>query len=159
MSSWVTILEGAALLIAGATLCYLLLWWKDRNLKRAKVLEADSLLNKARNEAELISRDARLAAGEEAKKLRDELEQSFAARRLERTESERRLAERETLLNSQLERMVEAERSIKQQKELLEQKTEAQQQRELDLETLTSQARQQLQKMAGPSAADAQTEL
>ena len=62
----VTIVEGAGLLLGGALGSALLLWWKDRNLKKARALENEALLGKARNEAEMIVRDARLAANEEA---------------------------------------------------------------------------------------------
>src|SRR5215472_4911427 len=110
MSPWLNILEGGLSLVAGAVLCYLLLWWKDRNLKHARSMEAEAMLTKARSEAEVIVRDARLAATEEARTLRQETEQSFAARRTERAELEKRLSEREVLINSQLERIVEAEK-------------------------------------------------
>src|SRR3954468_24404280 len=106
MSSWLNILEGALLLAAGAFLCYALLWWKDRNLKRARALEAEALLSKARSEAEIVVRDAKIAATEEASRLREEVEKSFTARRAERAELERRLGEREGLINSQLERVL-----------------------------------------------------
>jgi len=93
MSSWLNILEGAVLVAAGALLCYFLIWWKDRNVKQAKSLEAQTVLDKAQSEAELIVRDARLAGTDEARKLREEVEQSFTARRQERAELERRLSD------------------------------------------------------------------
>jgi len=46
MSSLGNILEGAILLAAGAVLCYLLLWWKERSLKKAKALETETSLEK-----------------------------------------------------------------------------------------------------------------
>src|SRR3954462_12778774 len=112
MSSWLNILKGGVLMAAGAVLCYLMLRWKDRNLKKARALEAQSILDKARSEAEIIVRDGRLAGTEEARKLREDMEQSFAARGAERAELERRLSEREGLINSQLQRIVEAEKNL-----------------------------------------------
>src|ERR1044071_8312977 len=100
MSSWLNILEGALLLAGGAVLCYLLLWWKDRSIKRARAMEAEVMLTKTRSEAEVILRDARAAAAEEARLLREETEKSFSARRAERAELEKRLSEREVLINS-----------------------------------------------------------
>jgi ribonucrease Y len=111
------LVEHAMPVALGAVFCYLLLWWKDHNFKQAKLLEADALVTKAQADAEMLVRDARLAANEEALKLRAEVEQSFAARRAERAELESRLAEREALINSQLERLVEAEKTLKEQKE------------------------------------------
>src|SRR5256886_2739586 len=125
MSSWLNILKGAVLVAAGALLSYLLLWWKDRNAGRARALEAQSVLDKARSEAEIIVRDARLAGAEEARKLREEAEQSLATRRQERAESEKRLSQRESLINAQLEKMVEAEKNINEQKATLRERTVA----------------------------------
>ena len=73
-------------MIAGAVLSYLLLWWKGHSFKKVKRLEAQAMLEKARSETEVIIRDARLAANQETLKLREEMEQSFAGRRAERTE-------------------------------------------------------------------------
>src|SRR3954468_13185277 len=98
------IVEGAAFFAVGAVLSFAVLWWRERTLKKARALETETLLDRARSEAELLKRDARATANEEALKLRQEVEQSFATRRTERAESERRLAEREALINSQLER-------------------------------------------------------
>jgi ribonuclease Y len=155
MSFWLNILQGAVLLAAGALLFFLLSKWKERGLNKARVVEADATLTKARSEAELIIRDARLAANEESRKLREEIEASFASRRQERNELERRLAERETLINSQLQRVVEAEKSLADQKSLVAQQVEALQKREKELTTLLKETRDQLEKAAGLSEAEA----
>ena len=105
MSSLANIVQDGALATAGGAICYLLLWWKERNLKEAKRLAAEALLAKARNEAETVLGSARLAANQEALKLRQEIDGSFTARCAERAELERRLGEREALINSQLERV------------------------------------------------------
>ena len=115
MTSLVNIVQDGGLATAGGALCYLLLWWKDRNLKEAKRLEAEALLAKARNEAEALLGSARVTANQEALKLRQEIDKSFSARCAERAELERRLGEREALINSQLERVVEAENRVNEQ--------------------------------------------
>jgi hypothetical protein len=112
MSSWSNTIENACYLLGGAVLAYLLSWYKDRSLKKAKLLEAETLIAKAHSETDIIRRDARLAASEEAIRLREEIEKSFAARRTERAELERRLSDREILINSQLERIIEAEKGL-----------------------------------------------
>src|SRR5689334_25448048 len=122
MSLWVNIIEDVALVSAGATICYGLLWWKGRDLKKLRALETESLLAKARTEAEIMSRDARLAASEEARKIREQTDEAAAARRTERLELERRLAERESLINSQLSRILEVEKSLGDQKQAITQK-------------------------------------
>jgi ribonuclease Y len=159
MSSLGNILEGAVLLAAGAVLCYLLLWWKERSLKKADTLETETLQDKARRDAENIVRDARLAANEEALKLREQIEQSFTARRTERAELERRLSEREGLINSQLERMVEAEKALKEQKAALTERKAALQKQEHELALLMQQTREQLQNLAGLSESEARSEF
>src|SRR2546428_764697 len=137
MSSLSNIVAGAFLLAAGAALCYLLLWWRDRNFKKVKTLEAEALLGKAHSEADMIVRDARLAASEEASKSRDQLEQSFSARRAERAELERRLGEREALINSQLQRIVEGEKNLQEQKAALRERATAVESQQRQLADLT----------------------
>jgi ribonucrease Y len=155
MSLLVNMFEHAALVAVGASLCYLLLWWKGRNLQKLRTLEGEALLAKARSEADMVLRDARLTGNEEARILREEAEKSFAARRAERADLERRLAERETLINSQLERMVEAEKHLNHQEAVLRQRTETLERKELELEALSGQASEQLQRVAQLSEAEA----
>lgn len=154
-----TILESAAFFGGGVAVCFVLLWWRERDLKTAKRLEANSLLDKARAEAEAISRDARLAANEEALKSRGQIEQSLAARRGEVAELERRLGERETLINSQLQRLVDAEKDLAAQKEALRIKADelAATQREAD--ELAQNRRKQLEDLAGLSRSEAREQF
>ena len=119
MSQVVNILEGGALAAAGGAVCFLLVWWRERGLKEAKRVESEALLAKARSEAETLLHEARSAASQEALHFREQIEQSFTARRAERAELETRLAQREALINSQLERIVEAEKQLNEQKAAL----------------------------------------
>jgi ribonuclease Y len=153
------ILEGAALAAAGALICFALLRWRERNLQKAKSLETQALLDKARTEAEIIQRDARMAANQEALKLRDQIEQSFAERRAERAESERRLAEREGLINSQLQQMMEAEKALKEQKQTLETQVAAVDAEKREATELKAQAREHLQKLSGLTEVEAREKL
>ena len=155
MISIVNIVEDGAFATAGATLCYLLLWWKERSSKDARKLEAEAMLAKARAEAEALVRDARLAASEDALKLRDEIEKSFATRRADRAESDRRLAERESLINSQLERIVESEKSLAEQKGALRRQNEALTLEQAELAELARRGAEQLQRLAGLSQGEA----
>ena len=105
-------LEGAGFFLAGVALCYGFLWWKEQNAKKLQSLEAQSILEKSRRDADALIRDARLIANEEALKIREQTEQSFSARRQERAELERRLSERETLINTQLEKVMQVEKTF-----------------------------------------------
>jgi len=159
MSLWVNIVEHGAAAAVGAGLCYGLLWWKGRDLKRLRTLEAESLLAKAKTDAEIINRDARLAANEETLKLREQADQAMAARRAERLELERRLAEREALINSQLTRILEVEKNLGEQKAALVKKGEALEIQQTELAKLTQDQLGQLEKLAQLSATDAREEF
>lgn len=145
------IYTGAALFTAGAALCFLVVWWKNRQHQQSLAQEARALLEKARAEADTLTRNARLAASEEALKLRAQTEMSFATRQAERTESERRLGERETLINSQLERMVQAERSLKEQENSLRIKADQLEKQRQDLSELMQKRREELKRISGLS--------
>ncbi|MGO9201980.1 MAG: ribonuclease Y [Limisphaerales bacterium] len=155
MTSLANIVQDGVLATAGGALCYLLLWWKDRNLKEAKRLEVEALLVKARNEAEALLGTARVTASQEALKLRQEIDKSFSARLAERAELARRLGEREALINSQLQRVVEAEGRVNERRTALRQQAETLEQRQRELQELTRQAGEQLQNLAGLSQAEA----
>jgi ribonuclease Y len=153
------ILEGAALFFAGATICFILLWWRERNFRQAKSLEIQSILDKARSDAEIIKRDANVAANQEALKLREQIEQSFADRRVERAESERRLAEREALLNSQLQQMMDAEKALKEGRQALDSQIAGIETARRDVEELKAKAHEELQKISGLTASQARENL
>lgn len=149
------IFAGALWFAAGVAVCFILLLWRESNLKKARHLETQSFLDKARSEAELIKRDATAAASQEALKLREHIEQSFAERRAERAESERRLAEREALINSQLQQVMDAEKTLKDEKQSLEKQIAGVETARRDVAELKNQAREQLQKASGLTEADA----
>jgi ribonucrease Y len=153
------LLEHAGLAVVGAALCYLLLWWRGRSLRKVETLEAEALLAKARAEAELTIRDARLAASEDARKLREDTEQALARSRAERLELERRLSEREVLINSQLARLVQAENTVTEQKEALARRAHDLEEQERRLAELTRQELQQMEKLAHLSEAEARAEF
>jgi ribonuclease Y len=101
--------QGAVLLLAGTLLGYWLFQWKERRQRAARAAEENALLEGKRREAEAVRREASLAANEEALKLREQVEKSLAARRRELGDLEQRLAEREALINRQLEGLVQQE--------------------------------------------------
>jgi ribonuclease Y len=153
------IFEGGVSFVAGAAVCFALLCWRERGLRKAKQIEAQALLDKARNEAEIIKRDASVAANQEALKLREQIEQSFADRRAERAESERRLGERESLINSQLQQMMTAEKAFNEQKQSLDKQVEGVETTKRDAEALKAQAREQLQKASGLTGPEAREQF
>jgi ribonuclease Y len=159
MSLWVNIIEDVGLVAAGAGICYGLLWWKGRDLKKLRTLETEALLAKAKTEAEIMSRDARLAASEEARKIREQADEAAAARRAERLELERRLAERESLINSQLSRILEVEKSLGDQKQTISQKEREVETRQTELAETKRRYLEQLEKLARLSQTEAREEF
>lgn len=159
MSQLLNILEGGAFATAGGVLCFLLLWWRERNLKEAKKMEGDALLAQARSEAEVIRRDARLAATAEGETLRKEIESNLTTRRQECVASEQRLRERESLINSQLERLLDVEKSLANQEEALRARAETLERQQAESAEVTRQLRDQLQKLAGLTTAEAREAL
>src|SRR5262249_9144453 len=155
----VNIVEGAGGLLGGMVLCLLFLTWKDRNIRKARALETEAQLAKAKTDAEMIVRDARLAANEEGVALREKIEQSFGARLQERTELEKRLSERESLINSQLARIVDAEKKLEEQQGAWRKRSEALERQERELNELTRQGLAQLQKMAALTEEEARAEF
>jgi ribonucrease Y len=159
MFSTINILEGAAGFVLGAGLAFLLLLWRGSRMASAQRKQADDLLTNARREAGDITSQARLAAADEALKLRRETETSFAAQRADQVERERRLTEREALLNSQLERVMKSERTLDERAESLSRQAETTEAKQRELAELTRQRREQLQNLSGLSVAEAREQF
>jgi ribonuclease Y len=153
------VVEGAIFLFVGAALGCLLMWWKFHIHQKSQALDTQLALDKAKQEAENIIRDARLTANEEVLKLRDKTEQSFAARRQERAELEKRLGERESLINTQLEKVVHVENSQREQKDALKKQEDAISARQDELKRLTQERRDQLQTVARLTEAEARAQF
>jgi ribonuclease Y len=143
----------------GAAVCFAILYWKDQNARKLQADEAQSILEKSRRESDTMIRDARLAANEEALKIREQTEQSFATRRQELAESERRLGERESLINTQLEKLVQVEKSLQDQKSEAQREAEALAAQQQEFKRLTEQRRAQLQALAHLTEAEARTQF
>jgi ribonuclease Y len=151
--------ESAGYFVAGAALCFAAIWWKNKNERKAREFEAHSILENSRREAEAVVRDARLSANEEALKVREQTEKSFAAARAERAEMERRLAERESLINTQLEKLVHVEKTLQEQKVSVQQQGESLAVDHKKLELLIQQRREQLQALSHLSINEARAQF
>jgi len=134
--------------VAGAGVCAMILNSRTRRREDARRREADAQLEKTR-----------AAANQEALQLRAQMEQSLMTHRTELTNQERRLTEREALLNSQFNRVIETETDLKQQREMLDRKSAALENAQQALITLTQQRREQLEQLSGLSPADARAQF
>jgi ribonucrease Y len=112
-----------------------------------------------RRETEALLEKARLAASQETLKLRSQLDQALITQRAEYTEQDRRMTERESLVNNQFARLLESEKELKQQKDLLADQSSSLSKTQQELAALTNQRREQLEKIAGMSAEAARAQF
>jgi ribonucrease Y len=151
-------LAGSALVV-GTIIGYWLVRWKERNVRAALAIKEQSILDAAGREAETLAREARLKASEEIARLKQDTEQSFAARQCQLVEAERRLVERETLINRQLEHFVGEEKALRAQQTDWQKKSEALDALRRELAEVMKQRREQLQTIAHLSEAEARNQL
>jgi ribonuclease Y len=150
---------GAALFGTGVAAGYWLWRWKERSLRAAVALKEQSALEDARRQAEAIAREARLDATEKALQLRQAAESSLAGHKHELTEVEKRLGEREALINRQLENIVEEEKRLRTQQDSCHQKSEHLDQQRHELAEIVRQRREELQSVCKLSEAEARRQL
>jgi ribonuclease Y len=148
-------MEHAGLVLSGAAVCYFLIRWKERQASRSATASAGEIVEKARQESDILLKDSRLAASQEVLKAREQFELAEAARRAEQLELEQRLTERERLINSQLQRIVEVEQTLSQQKEALDKQGEELRATEEEIAKVQERSRQELERVAGLSQAEA----
>ncbi len=146
---------GPICLVLGAMLGYGLLHWERKNRRAAAIRKEQALIEVARREAKSILQEARLQAKEEALVLRAEMEQSAAQRQSEIAEAEKKLVERETLINLQLKNLVDEEQSLHGQQEEWRQKNEAAVLQQKELARISAQRQAEVEALAGLSGAEA----
>ena len=152
-----TSLEGTVLFLAGAIGGYWLFRWKERNLRAATAMKEQAVIDNAKREADALLRESRLAANEEALKQREQTEKLSAAQRRELSDLEQRLAQREALINAQLEGILAQEKSLREkQTELLGKQAELEAAQSSTAE-LTRLRTEQLQKISHLNEAEARS--
>lgn len=152
-------LTGGVGFLVGALLVFIFLRWKEQTLRRASDLEKQSVLDRAKREAESLLREARLQGNEEALKLRQETELSFSSRLKQITDAESRLAEREQLVTRQLENIVTQEATLRTQTEELQKQNASLAAQKQDLEALGKQRIEALAATGKLTEAEARAQL
>ena len=117
------------------------------------------LVSEAEREAESLRKTAVLTGKEELIRLREEWEVEVRGRREEVEREERRVSDREGLLDRKYELLEQREREGTRRIESLGGREQAIGQREQELEKLLREERRRLEQLAGISAADAKAEL
>lgn len=148
MSLVLNIAGAAVCAVAGAGVCAMILNSKNRRREEARRREAEAQLEKTRT-----------AAQQEMAQLRAQFDQATTTQRQELAEQERRLTERESLLNTQLARVIQTEDELKQQREQQERKDAELENTRQDLQKLTLQRRQQLEKLSGLNGEEARAQF
>jgi len=142
-------------LVAGAALGYWLCSWTWKLRRRDLEAEQKSILQSARREADALLREGRVAANEEALKLREQAEAAMSSRRREVGELESRLSDRESMINRQLEGLVRQESAHRQKEEALELREAEIQKEQEALAKSIRLAREELQRASNLSCAEA----
>lgn len=120
---------------------------------------ASRILDEASREAESLRKTAVLTGKEELIGLREEWEQEARKRREEVEREERRVQERESLLNRKYELLEQREKDSALQASSLVARQQTLSSREQELEKLVGEERRRLEQLAGLSAQEAKAEL
>ena len=156
---WNSPVEGLGLLLIGGLIGGALgigfFVWKARKTRTVLLAREHSLLENSRKEAESVLREARLAASEEVLKLRDQSDRLVAKRRQELDELEKRLAEREKLINRQLENLVDEEKALRGQQVCLQEKFSALEVERVEIARLSHRRKDELARISHLTPEDA----
>lgn len=117
------------------------------------------LVAEAEREAETLRKTAVLAGREELMKIREAWETEVRDRRTEVEREEKRLKERESILDRKFEVLDQREKDINTRGTEVDHRQRRQAEREQDLDRQTAEAQRRIEQLAGMSAADAKTEL
>ena len=150
---------GSACLVAGAAIGYWLWRWKERNLRAVFTLKEQSVLEDARRQAEVIGREARVQANEEAIEIRQTAENAYSAHKQELTDTEKRLVERESLINRQLQSIVEEERRLREQQDACQRKSDDVEHQRQELAEAARRRREELQAICKLNEVEARAQL
>ena len=91
---------------------------QKRQIRRALQSTETSLKEHSRREAEVLTRSARMLTREETDRLRVEIENAIGAESEEIRQREKRLEERESLLDQQLQSLLENEKQLQQKQKV-----------------------------------------
>ena len=132
---------------------------QKRQIRRALKSTESSLKEHSRREAEVLTRSARMLTREETNRLRDEIENAIGAESEEIRQRENRLEERESLLDRQLQSLLENEKQLNQRQAALRQLESDLGEKQKTAEQLIDKHKEALGKIADLSSDDARDRL
>jgi ribonucrease Y len=152
-----SILSALAAGAAGFGVCFAYGRLKERALRAELAGRERDLREQLRRDGEAAGLAARVAAQEQLGRERVDLTQSFAAQREVLSADERRIAERESLVNRQLERLSQQELELRQRSGQLDATRDGLELERQELRRLTSEARLRLETAAQLDSAAARS--
>ena len=155
--TWIWILIGAVVVTAAITVTVLLVI--QRLTHDAARHSADKIRSEAEKEAEHLLRDARVSAKGETIKMREECEAELKERRREQSNVEKRLAQREELLDRRADSMDAKLKNIERQESEIAQMRDRVSAREQDLNKSISKQIDELERISGYSREEAREVL
>ncbi|OGV66497.1 MAG: ribonuclease Y [Lentisphaerae bacterium RIFOXYC12_FULL_60_16] len=156
MDAWMT---GSIAVAAGGLAGYGLHYVIGRIQGRALEQDARRILDEAKLKADAIRRDAELQAKSERLTARDEFEASTAARRREWSQTEERLAQRESSLDRKFATIEQKERTLDERSGALERQQQKLRERETELERLLQEEQKTLYRLAAMTPDDARQQI
>ena len=155
--TWIWILIGAVVVTAAITVTVLLVI--QRLTHDAARHSADKIRSEAEKEAEHLLRDARVSAKGETIKMREECEAELKERRREQSNVEKRLAQREELLDRRADSMDAKLKNIERQESEIAQMRDRVSAREQELNKSISKQIDELERISGYSREEAREVL
>ena len=152
-------LSEAGWIVLGAMLGYLFTRFQERARQQEIEAQQKQRLEATQRDAEALLREARVAANEEAIKLRNQAELAYVTRQQELNGAEQRLTQRETLINTQLEGFLQREKAIQAQQTALETRERALEKARAEAEALAVARREQLARVAQLTEAEARAQF
>jgi ribonuclease Y len=150
---------GPVCFVAGSAVGYWLWRWKERNLRAAARLREQAVLDDARRRAEAVLREARLQANEEALVIRQAVDSAYATHKQQLGDSEKRLVERESLINRQLQSVVQEECRLREQQEACQKKSDGLEEQRQELAEMARKRREELQATCKLTEAEARSQF
>lgn len=154
-----SILSALAAGASGFGVCYAFGRLKERALRAELLGRERDLREQLRKDTEAAVLAARVAAQEQLSRERTEYLQSLAGQRESLVVDERRLQDREAVVNRQLDRLSQQEQDLRQRGEQLEAFRVGLETERQDLRRVTSEARMRLESTAKLDSAEARTLL
>ncbi len=159
MEIWVTIVVALGMVVVGLVAGRALERQRKNRLKQDAEEEAKRIIRDTEREVESRRKEADLEIKDKALRARTEFEQEFHTRREETQSFEKRLNQREEILDRKLELMDRREREMTAREQELHTRDQAVSKQEAHWQQLVAEAGRKLEQLAGLTAEEAKDQL